>query len=684
MVVGKQLRTWSNRPWNKDGRQLPLVHHASVGIEVKFRDFAALTRWVGQHVANTEGFRVSHIEWALTSKRRTELRRQVRTRAVEDAVIDAGSWSSCTSPKSSTGLVEGSHTFEVRATDASGNVDPTPASFTWTIDTTAPNTTITAPPSDPSNSAQRRLLLHLQRRRLDLRVPDRRRLLVVLRHPEELHRPRRRLPHLRRRAPPTPPATPTGRRPASPGRSTPTRRTPRSPPHRATRATPRTPTSPSPPAKAARRFECQLDGGSWSSCATPKSYTGLADGPTPSTSAPPTPPATPTRPPPSFTWTIDTDAPDTTITAQPSDPTNATGASFSFTSSEGGSTFECQRDGGGWASCASPKLYSGLSDGSHTFEVRATDAAGNTDPSPATDAWTVDTAAPNTTITAPPSNPSNSANADFSFTASEGGSTFECRIDGGRVVVLRHPEELHRPRRRAPTPSTSAPPTPQATPTATPASFTWTIDTTAPDTTITGPSPATRATPRTPTSPSPPAKAAPLRVPARRRPPVRPAPPRRTTPASPTAPTPSTSAPPTPPATPTRRPPASPGRSTPTRPGHHDHRPARATRALDREPRLLLHRQRRRLDVRLPARRRRLGRLHLARRLHRPRQRLPHLRRPRHRHRRQHRREPRQRHLDDRHQCPELDGQLPREHGLVQHRRLERRLLAERHLRHGV
>jgi uncharacterized protein len=85
----KQLRTWSTRPWNDDGIQLPLVHHASVDVEVKFRDFAALSRWVGQHVANTEGFRISHVEWALTSKRRTELQRQVCTRAVEDAVIRA-------------------------------------------------------------------------------------------------------------------------------------------------------------------------------------------------------------------------------------------------------------------------------------------------------------------------------------------------------------------------------------------------------------------------------------------------------------------------------------------------------------------------------------------------------------------------------------------------------------------
>ena len=85
----EQLRTWSSRPWNNEGKQLPLVHHARVGIEVKFRDFAALSRWVGQHVANTEGFRVSGVEWALTSKRKDELLQEVRTRAVEDAVSRA-------------------------------------------------------------------------------------------------------------------------------------------------------------------------------------------------------------------------------------------------------------------------------------------------------------------------------------------------------------------------------------------------------------------------------------------------------------------------------------------------------------------------------------------------------------------------------------------------------------------
>jgi hypothetical protein len=43
----------------------------------------------------------------------------------------------CASPKSYTDLSEGSHALKVRATDTAGNSDATPASRTWTVDTTA-------------------------------------------------------------------------------------------------------------------------------------------------------------------------------------------------------------------------------------------------------------------------------------------------------------------------------------------------------------------------------------------------------------------------------------------------------------------------------------------------------------------------------------------------------------------
>lgn len=81
----KNVRTWAQRPWNQDGKQLPLVHHASVGVEVKFRDFTALGRWVSQHVATTRGFSLDGVVWALTENNRQDLERAVRTRAVQDA-----------------------------------------------------------------------------------------------------------------------------------------------------------------------------------------------------------------------------------------------------------------------------------------------------------------------------------------------------------------------------------------------------------------------------------------------------------------------------------------------------------------------------------------------------------------------------------------------------------------------
>ncbi|HEY0738370.1 MAG TPA: PxKF domain-containing protein, partial [Herpetosiphonaceae bacterium] len=91
------------------------------------------------------------------------------------------------------------------------------------------------------------------------------------------------------------------------------------------------------------------------------------------------------------TWTIDTSAPQTTITSQPANPSTSGSASFSFTSSEASSSFECSLDNSPFATCASPQSYSGLTDGSHSFAVRAIDAAGNADATPATYAWTINT-----------------------------------------------------------------------------------------------------------------------------------------------------------------------------------------------------------------------------------------------------------------------------------------------------
>ncbi|MDQ0823953.1 hypothetical protein QFZ60_000126 [Arthrobacter sp. B2I5] len=85
----------------------------------------------------------------------------------------------------------------------------------------------------------------------------------------------------------------------------------------------------------------------------------------------------------------DTTPPETTITSGPPATSTSTSASFAFTSSEANSTFQCSLDGAARAACTSPQTYSGLSIASHSFNVWATDAAGNTDGTAATQAWSV-------------------------------------------------------------------------------------------------------------------------------------------------------------------------------------------------------------------------------------------------------------------------------------------------------
>jgi hypothetical protein len=62
--------------------------------------------------------------------------------------------------KTYSGLVDGPYTFTVAATDQAGNVDPSPATWTWTIDTTAPGTAIDSQPSNPTTSTTATFTFH--------------------------------------------------------------------------------------------------------------------------------------------------------------------------------------------------------------------------------------------------------------------------------------------------------------------------------------------------------------------------------------------------------------------------------------------------------------------------------------------------------------------------------------------
>lgn len=139
---------------------------------------------------------------------------------------------------------------------------------------------------------------------------------------------------------------------------------------------------------AGASFECALDTASFSACTSPRSYQGLAEGghtfQVRATDGNGTDPS-----PASYTWTVDTTAPETTITSGPSSPTTSSSASFSFSSNESGVTYRCALDSGAATACTSPKTYSGLTEGDHRVEVTATDAAGNPDPTPAVWTWTV-------------------------------------------------------------------------------------------------------------------------------------------------------------------------------------------------------------------------------------------------------------------------------------------------------
>ena len=82
-------------------------------------------------------------------------------------------------------------------------------------------------------------------------------------------------------------------------------------------------------------------------------------------------------------------------TLAPPSITGDTTASFSFTVNDTVSTVRCSLDGAAFGPCSAPNLanYSSLLAGSHTFQVQATDAQGNTATS-APYSWTVDTDAP--------------------------------------------------------------------------------------------------------------------------------------------------------------------------------------------------------------------------------------------------------------------------------------------------
>ncbi len=267
--------------------------------------------------------------------------------------LDGGSFAACASPDR-IAVTAGTHAFEVRAVDAAGNVDPTPATHNWALDTSTPDTAITSGPPAASTV-----------------LPN---VSFVFGSPD-------------------PAAT----------------------------------------------FECQLDGGAFTACSSPKSYPALADGPHTFVARAKNAAGTVDPTPATRMFIVDGTAPAVSITAKPTDPSNDATPSFTFSSTDSTATFECQIDAGAFATCSPAWTAAALADGAHTLHVRAKDPVGNQGAA-ATYTWVIDTVAPTVTITAGPTGTVTTADASFTFTTAGAPVAIDCQLDAGAFAACISPK----------------------------------------------------------------------------------------------------------------------------------------------------------------------------------------------------------------------------------------------------
>lgn len=318
--------------------------------------------------------------------------------------VDTQAFASCTSPHTTAALSNGQHTFEVRATDAAGNVDPTPAARTFTVtssppDTTPPETTISAGPSEGASTDDDTPTFEFTSSeagstfqcRVDTQAfasctsPYTTGMLSNGQHTFEVRA--------------TDAAGNTDASPAARSFTVNTRPPDTNPPETTitlgpaagTTTNDNTPTFEFNSSEPGSSFACRVDAGSFAPCTSPHTTAVLSVGQhtfevRATDAAGNTDPTPASR---SFR-VVDQEPPETTIMTAPSGTIDDNTPTFEFASSEAGSSFECRFDAQAFADCTSPHTAAPLGDGQHTFEVRATDAEGNLDPTPASGAFTVD------------------------------------------------------------------------------------------------------------------------------------------------------------------------------------------------------------------------------------------------------------------------------------------------------
>ncbi len=176
-------------------------------------------------------------------------------------------------------------------------------------------------------------------------------------------------------------------------------------------------------------FQCRLDNSVATPCVSPMTYSALVQGlhtfKVQATDEFGTPDSTGGV---VYSFTVDTISPSVALATSTKTSTNITSAQFTFTANEP-STFECRVDTATFTPCLSPVTLSGLSAGNHTYQVRAIDWAGNQSTA-ASFTWTIDLTPPTTTVQA---TKLDRAKMSFALSASEANSTFRCALDGAAL-----------------------------------------------------------------------------------------------------------------------------------------------------------------------------------------------------------------------------------------------------------
>jgi hypothetical protein len=378
--------------------------------------------------------------------------------------LDAGAYAACTSPQDYSALTAGSHAFSVRATDAAGNTDASPATWTWTIQAAPvdhqPTAAYVYSPASPTTGQA--VSFDASSATCDdtpctysweddgTDGPSGAQWPLGSGKTMSFTFQEAGVKNVRVTVTDTDGDSATTMKSIAVGASPPPTDT--TPPDTSITSGPTgttgdtTPTFAFTATESGSTFACRVDAGPWAACTSPWTTSALTDGAHSvsvratdaagnTDASPATRPFTvDTAPPP------DTTPPDTTITAGPTGTTNDSTPTFSFTSSEANSVFECRVDSGAWVNCASPWTTTALTDGAHVASVRARDRAGNTDPSPASRSFTVDTQAPGTTIDSAPPALSPGSSATLAFTSPDGGVTFECQLDGGAWAACTSPK----------------------------------------------------------------------------------------------------------------------------------------------------------------------------------------------------------------------------------------------------